>query len=57
MAQLLRHGLHVRSIQAQLQDDLPAREVQAHEGKAQHPHPQRLVMAGQHGAGQLTETP
>ena len=54
-AQLLRHSLRVRSIQAQLQADLPVRQVQAHEGEAQHPHPQRLVVPGQHRAGEIVE--
>jgi len=46
-AQLLRHGLHIRSIQAQFQGDLPVGKVQAHEVEAQHPHTQRLVVPGQ----------
>jgi len=55
-AQLLRHGLHIRSIQAQFQGDLPVGKVQAHEVEAQHPHTQRLVVPGQHRAGQVIET-
>jgi len=47
-AQLLRHGLHIRDGQAQLTRNLPVRQVQAHEVEAQHPHPQRPVMPGQH---------
>jgi len=54
-AQLLRHGLHVRDGQAQLIRDLPVGEVQAHEIQAQHPDPQRLMMAGQHRAGEVVE--
>jgi len=54
-AQLLRHDLHVRTVQTQFQGDLPVREVQAHEVEAQHPHAQRLVMSGQHRAGQVIE--
>src|SRR3954451_397682 len=35
--------------------DLPVREVQAHQIQAQHPDPQRLVVAGQNGSGQVAE--
>jgi len=56
-AQVLRHDLHVRAVQAQLQGNLPVGQVQAHEVEAQHPHAQRLVMSGQHRAGQVIETP
>ena len=71
-AQLLRHGLRSRSAQAQLQSHLPIGEIQSHEVEAQHPHPQRLVVPGQHHraaiprremprsgikAGQVVETP
>ena len=35
--------------------DLPVRQVEAHEVKAQDPGPKRLVMAGQNGAGQIIE--
>ena len=55
MAQLLGHGLHVRLAQAQLLGDLPVGEVQAHEVEAQHPDPQRLVVAGQRRAGEVVE--
>jgi len=55
-AQLLRHRLHIRDGQAQLTRDLPVGKVQAHEVKAQDPHPQRLVVPGQHRAGQVVET-
>src|SRR4051812_20280520 len=54
-AELLGHELHVRLAQAQLLGDLPVREVEAHEVQAQNPDPQRLVMAGQDGAGQVVE--
>jgi hypothetical protein len=57
VAQLLGHGLHLRPIEAQFLGDLPVREVQPHEVQAQHPHPQRLVMAGQHRAGEVVEAP
>src|SRR5215203_2891177 len=56
VAQLLRHGLHVRPAKAQLPGDLLVREVQAHKVEAQYPHPQRLVMPGQHRAGQIVKT-
>ena len=55
VAQLLRHRLRVGWAQAQLQGDLPVGEVQAHEVEAQHPHAQRLVVTGQHGAGEVVE--
>jgi hypothetical protein len=54
-AELLRHGLHIRPIEAQLLGDLPVREIQTHEVQAQDPHPQRLMVSGQHGAGQVVE--
>ncbi len=54
-AQLLRHRMHVRSSQAQLACDLPAGKVQTHEVEAQHPHAQRLMVPGQHRAGQIVE--
>src|SRR5215218_10033007 len=57
VAQLLRHGLHVRPAKAQLPGDLLVREVQPHEVEAQHPHPQWLVMPGQHRAGEVVEAP
>src|SRR5215212_8146204 len=56
-AQMFRHGLHVGRAQAQLQGDLPVGEVQAHEGEAQHPHPQRLMVPGQRRAGEIVEAP
>ena len=57
VAQLLGHELHVRAGEPQLQGDLPVGEVQAHEVQAQHPDPQRLVMPGQHRAGEVVEAP
>src|SRR3954469_5233283 len=54
-AELLGHELHVRLAQAQLLGDLPVREVEAHEVQAQNPDPQRLVVPGQDGAGQVVE--
>jgi hypothetical protein len=56
-AQLLGHGLHIRPVEAQFLGNLPDREVQPHEVQAQHPHPQRLVMAGQHRAGEVVKAP
>ena len=57
IAQLLGHGLHVRSVEAQFLGDLTVREVQAHEVQAHHPDPQRLVMSGQHRAGEVVKAP
>ena len=56
-AQLLRHGLHVRPTEPQFRSDLPVREVQSHEVDAQDPHPQRLVMSGQHRAREVVKAP
>jgi hypothetical protein len=56
-AQLRRHSLHVRGVQTQLQSNLPVREVQAHEVEARNPDPQRLMMTGQHRAGEVVEAP
>jgi hypothetical protein len=55
VAQLICHGLHIGHAELQLSGDLPVGEVQAHEVKAQHPHAERLVMAGQHRAGEVVE--
>ncbi len=55
-AQLLRHGLHRPRCPVPAPGDLPAEEVQAYEVEAQHPHAQRLVVPGQHRAGQAVET-
>src|ERR687886_428395 len=51
----LGHRLHVRHPEVELLGDLPVREVQAHQVQAQHPDPQRLVVTGQDGAGQVVE--
>src|SRR5215218_6590013 len=56
-AQLLGHGVHVRHVEAQFLGDLTVRQVQTHEIQAQHPDPQRLVMAGQHRAGEVVKAP
>jgi hypothetical protein len=57
VAQLIRHGLHIGHAELQLLGDLPVGEVQTHEVEAQHPHAQRLVMAGQHRACEIVEAP
>jgi hypothetical protein len=54
-AQLLGHDLHIRPVEAKLLGNLAGREVQPHEVQAQHPHPQRLVMASQHRASQVVK--
>lgn len=54
-AQLFAHRLNVRDAQIQFLGDLLVRHVQAHEVQAQHPDPQRLVMSGQNGPGQIVE--
>jgi hypothetical protein len=46
VTQMLGHRRHVRGGQIKLGGDLKVREVQSHQLKAQHPHPQRLVMTG-----------
>src|SRR6185369_5009883 len=53
VAQLLGHELHVRAGEAQFLSDLPVGEVETHEIQAQHPDPQRLMMPGQHRAGEV----
>jgi hypothetical protein len=55
VAQLLGHDLHVRGAQAQFRGELPVGQVQTHEVEAQHPHPQRLVVPGQHRPGEVVE--
>src|SRR4051812_36631231 len=54
-AQLLGHELHVGLAQVQLPGDLPVGEVEPHQVEAQDPDPQRLVVPGQDGAGQVVE--
>ena len=54
-AQLFGHRLHIGDGQIEFLGDLAIRQVQAHEVQAQHPNPQRLVMPGQHCAGQVIE--
>src|SRR3954465_357148 len=54
-AQLFGHGLSIGRAQLQLQGDLPVREVQAHKVEAQHPHPQRLMVSGQHCPGEVVK--
>src|SRR3954466_14488119 len=53
---MLGHHLHVRGAQIQFRRDLTVRKVQSHQIKAHHPHPQRLVMTGQHRVRQIVET-
>jgi len=48
-AQLLGHGVHVIFVEVHLLRNQP------HEGQAQHPNPQRLVVPGQHRAGEIIE--
>jgi hypothetical protein len=55
LPQLLGHHLHVRGAKVELLGDLPVREVEAHEVQAQNPDPQRLVVPGQNGPGQVVE--
>ena len=55
VTQLFGHDLRVGRVQAQLQGDLATGEVEPHEVEAQHPRAQRLVMAGQHRAGEVVE--
>jgi hypothetical protein len=47
------HRLHLRGGQIKLRGDRKVREVQSRQVKAQHPHPQRLVMTGQHRIRQI----
>src|SRR5215212_6867059 len=54
-APMLRHGLSVGRAQLQLQGDLPVGEVQPHEGEAQHPHPQGLMVPSQRRADEVVE--
>ena len=54
-AAVARHGVHVRHVEAQFLGDLTVRKVQTHEVQAQHPDPQRLVMPGQHRAGEVVK--
>ena len=54
LAKLFGHGLDVALAEIEFLGDLPVRQVETHE--AQNPDPQRLMMAGQHRAGQVVET-
>src|SRR3982750_4322301 len=56
-AQMFRHRLHVRPTEPQFRSDLPVREVQAHEGEAQYPHPQRLMVSGPRRAAEVVKAP
>jgi hypothetical protein len=53
LAQMCRHGLGVLPVQAQLFGDLAVGEVQPHEGQAQNPNPQRLMVSRKNGACQV----
>src|SRR4051794_30578810 len=55
VAHLLGHELHVRGAETQFRGDLPVGQVQTHEVEAQHPDPQRLVVAGQHSPAEVVE--
>ena len=55
LAQVPGHHLNVVLIQSQFPGDLPVRQVQAHEIQAQHPNPERLVVARQNCPGQIVE--
>src|SRR3954447_20633875 len=56
LAEMLGHGLHIRSVQTQFLRDLPVGEVQPHQVEAQNPHMQCLVMSRQHCACEIVET-
>src|SRR3954452_23782821 len=56
LAKLFGHGLDIALAEIEFLGDLPVRQVETHEVQAQHPDPQRLVMAGQNRAGQVVET-
>ena len=55
LPQLSRHPLGVVRVQVQFPGDLLVREVQPHEVEAEHPDPQRLMVPGEDGAGQIIE--
>ena len=55
LAQLRGHHLGVVLVEVQFLGDLLVGEVQAHEVQAQDPDPQRLVVAGEDGVGQVVE--
>ena len=54
-AQLFGHGLHITDIEIEFAGDLLVGQVQAHEVQAQDPDPQRLMMTGEDGVGQVIE--
>ena len=54
-SKLGRHHLGVVGVEIQLVADLLIREIQSHEIEAEDPDPQRLVMAGENGPGQVVE--
>jgi hypothetical protein len=51
LAKMRGHRLRLRRAQPKFLGDLPVGEVQPHQVEAQHPHPQRLMVPGQHRAG------
>ena len=57
LAEQLDHLLDVALVEFELLGDLQAGEVQAHEVGAEDPGAQRLVVAGEDGAGEVVEPP
>ncbi len=55
-AERLNHRLGVAPMDVELLGDLQCREVQPHEVEADDPGPERLVMSGEDGAGQVVES-
>lgn len=55
LAQVAGHHLNIVLVQSRFPGDLPVRQVQAHEIQAQHPDPQRLVVARRRRSGQIVE--
>jgi len=54
-AQLLGHGLHIADVEIEFPGDLLVRQLQTQEVKTQDPEPQRLMMAGEDGVGEVVE--
>ena len=55
LAELADHGPGVVLVDVQFLGDLQSRQVQAHQVEAGDPGPQRLVVAGEDGVGQVVE--
>src|SRR6266511_4060491 len=53
LAQLRCHDLGIVRIQIEFLSDLLIREIQSHEVEAEDPGPQRLMMTGEDGTGQV----